>query len=217
MSFVNHVNSTKHNTQVVVFIPDKYTVANYCRDIEDLHSAVCHISSKIGSNVPKIIVGFSMGANTATKYVGDYCNKYQHNPYNILSLVSIGQGYDGFKCATLLKKSISGRIYSKRLVESMKHLITKQHYDNVSSIKYISNITIPSLFINSIDDPLIHSSCIAYDEIKSNHNCILLVTKYGGHLGWSELGFIIPDASSWVDKIVTSYISVRLMTNVPYS
>jgi predicted alpha/beta-fold hydrolase len=58
------------------------------------------------------------------------------------------------------------------------------YYDRASSSHRIPSIKIPTFFLNSLDDPVVHKSAIDYDGINSNPNCFLGITKHGGHIGY---------------------------------
>ena len=49
-------------------------------------------------------------------------------------------------------------------------------YYNCSSINVIKNIQVPTLFIQSLDDPICIKEMIPYDAINKNRNCMLLIT-----------------------------------------
>jgi len=53
-----------------------------------------------------------------------------------------------------------------------------------SSGQFISEITIPTLLLTSLDDPFLGPECYPFEEAKNNSNFHLLVTKYGGHVGF---------------------------------
>ncbi|OQR95934.1 serine protease family S33 [Thraustotheca clavata] len=57
-------------------------------------------------------------------------------------------------------------------------------YKDASSTQYINTISIPTLCISSLDDPICPKEAIPYEECRSNPNVILAVTKNGGHLGY---------------------------------
>lgn len=59
-----------------------------------------------------------------------------------------------------------------------------EYYRHASSTRVIADIRIPSLFLNSLDDPIAPKLAIPYGDIESNPFTVLAVTKKGGHLGW---------------------------------
>jgi len=60
----------------------------------------------------------------------------------------------------------------------------KDFYHDVSCYHYIKDIKIPTLYIQSLDDPICIPECIPIEEIKKNENCILILTQKGGHIAW---------------------------------
>lgn len=58
------------------------------------------------------------------------------------------------------------------------------YYRKAACIHRIPMITIPSLFLNAKDDPIIGEKAIDYAIFKTNENCILATTEHGGHLGY---------------------------------
>jgi len=59
-----------------------------------------------------------------------------------------------------------------------------EYYRNISAVKNLTEIDVPVLCINSLDDPMTPSQAIAYDDIKLNPNIFLIVTDKGSHMGF---------------------------------
>ncbi len=53
-----------------------------------------------------------------------------------------------------------------------------------SSVKFLKNVAIPTLIINSKDDPILGEGCFPYREAEENKNLYLEVTRKGGHMGF---------------------------------
>lgn len=70
-------------------------------------------------------------------------------------------------------------------------------------MSYIRNIRTPTLFINSLDDPVIDDKVPAYLVLRSNPYCLEVVTETGGHCGFLE-GF---QAGSWTNGISLEFYS----------
>lgn len=58
------------------------------------------------------------------------------------------------------------------------------YYTKSSSKQFLPNITIPTLIIQSTDDPFLAIEAIPYHEAENNPNIYLVVTNYGGHVGF---------------------------------
>ena len=59
-----------------------------------------------------------------------------------------------------------------------------EYYRNISAVKNLTNIDVPVLCINSLDDPITPYQAIAYDDIKLYPNIFLIVTDKGSHMGF---------------------------------
>lgn len=62
----------------------------------------------------------------------------------------------------------------------------EEYYDSVSCKHFLDGITIPTLSLSTLDDPVITKDCIPYDSFQKNPNLLLAVTRTGGHVGWYE-------------------------------
>jgi uncharacterized protein len=59
-----------------------------------------------------------------------------------------------------------------------------EYYRFGSCAQDIPYITVPTLFLSAVDDPICASETIPFYEINSNPNTVLVTTSFGGHLGW---------------------------------
>ena len=59
-----------------------------------------------------------------------------------------------------------------------------EYYRKISAIQNLTQVDVPVLCINSLDDPITPSKAIAYDDIKLNPNIFLIVTDKGSHMGF---------------------------------
>lgn len=60
----------------------------------------------------------------------------------------------------------------------------EDYWAKASSKPYLSKIKKPCLLITSLDDPFLPKECYPYEEASSSDHFHLLVTKYGGHVGF---------------------------------
>ena len=61
-------------------------------------------------------------------------------------------------------------------------------YKQSSSKPYYHNISIPTLIINALNDPILGDKCYPYKEAEENPNLFLETPKHGGHLGFTLRG-----------------------------
>lgn len=86
------------------------------------------------------------------------------------------------------------------------HKSVEEYYECNSSVNRMNGVAIPLLLINARDDPLVPPHLIPYEKIKANDNMILLETRLGTHLGFSQGGLIIPREENWADCVVLRFI-----------
>ena len=60
----------------------------------------------------------------------------------------------------------------------------KEYYDEASAINVIHKIKIPTLFVQSKDDPFLTKQCFPLRQAKANKNLFLEITQTGGHVGF---------------------------------
>ena len=65
-------------------------------------------------------------------------------------------------------------------------LDAEDYYNKCSSINFIYDITIPTMILNSLDDPFLDPEMHPIDEFKSSEVLHLYLTKYGGHVGFVQ-------------------------------
>ncbi len=62
----------------------------------------------------------------------------------------------------------------------------KEYWENNSSKRFIPKIKIPTIILSAKDDPFYSRMSIPVEESKSNQNISLIVTEYGGHVGFVQ-------------------------------
>lgn len=94
------------------------------------------------------------------------------------------------------------------------------YYRNASCAQYIPNISVPSLLLSALDDPVCLEENYPYYEVKSNPYVILATTKVGGHIGWYEggMGWFIgmKKPTRWFPKPVTEYVNCIMSSDVVF-
>jgi len=64
----------------------------------------------------------------------------------------------------------------------------EDYWNKCSSKQFIPTIKTPTIIINALNDPFLPFSCYPHQESKKNSNVKLLTPKYGGHVGFSQIG-----------------------------
>ena len=83
-----------------------------------------------------------------------------------------------------------------------------EYYRNISAVKTLSEIDVPVLCINSIDDPITPYQAIAYDDIKMNPNIMLVVTDKGSHMAFIS-NEKITELKQWNLKLAFEFLNCQ--------
>ncbi len=77
------------------------------------------------------------------------------------------------------------------------------YYKKCSSKQFLTSIKIPTLILQAQDDPFLSESCFPIKEAKANKEVTLLLSKYGGHVGFS-----LPSQQQyWEELKIKEYLS----------
>lgn len=80
----------------------------------------------------------------------------------------------------------------------------EEYWQRSSSIYYLANIQIPTLLINSIDDPFLAASSYPYKEAMDNPMFYLETPKHGGHVGFTTS--LLEKGPFWYEKRMLSFL-----------
>ena len=80
----------------------------------------------------------------------------------------------------------------------------EDYWEKASSKPYIPNIKKPTYLITSLDDPFLSEECYPYEEARQMDNFHLLVTKYGGHVGF--ISSFKQQENRWVDLKIVQFL-----------
>lgn len=68
------------------------------------------------------------------------------------------------------------------------------YYDKCNALQFLKHISVPTLFINALNDPFLTPSCFP-TELADNHSHLFFETpKYGGHVGFAAR---LPNETYW--------------------
>lgn len=62
----------------------------------------------------------------------------------------------------------------------------EDYWQQASSKPVLKNISVPTLFISALNDPFLDEPCFPIEESKQNSKIKLLLTKEGGHVGFTQ-------------------------------
>lgn len=159
-----------------------------------------------------------MGANFASKYVGEYFRDCLveglvsvSNPYDInitagnidnswykqrvgvsLMLDEVKRhvhdetyieycNYHGINLEDVYNAGSVAEFNNEFCIKVLGFQSNEDYQSHISSVNCIQNIAIPSLFMNTLDDPICPGSSIPYEALNNNPNCMLVTVGGTGH------------------------------------
>jgi predicted alpha/beta-fold hydrolase len=179
----------------------------------DLSYIVEHIN-KVTGNYPYAAIGYSLGGNVLLKWLGETADNNPlkkavavsvpfrlHDAAKRLEqgistiyrehlLLSLRKTYiEKFKILNSPLDVDIGQLksfwdYDDKVTAPLHGFSgAQEYYDKCSSSQFLKSINVPTRIIHSADDPFMFYST-APDEDELNENIDLLLTRYGGHVGF---------------------------------
>ncbi|ORX74315.1 AB-hydrolase YheT [Linderina pennispora] len=175
----------------------------------DLRYAIDYVREKSDPAVKLAAVGFSMGSNILTKYVGEqgdkcpaisgaaitednFLNNKVFQPQVLGTLkramkrgshVALNPEW-GIDIDRIMNSTKLWEIEEEYLVKVNGYESLDEYYSKASAVHYVDRIRIPYLAINSLDDRITPPVGIPMDKFKTNPNLALALVPHGGHLAF---------------------------------
>jgi len=91
----------------------------------------------------------------------------------------------------------------------------QDYYTWSSSARYMNNIDIPIVFLNSLDDPVVPPELqdIPLDYVMKSPNALHVITQFGGHLGFYEGSYWAPRSLTFMDRFLLQFCNALLTMN----
>uniref|UniRef100_A0A8C0PLK0 Abhydrolase domain containing 3, phospholipase n=1 Tax=Canis lupus familiaris TaxID=9615 RepID=A0A8C0PLK0_CANLF len=106
-------------------------------------------------------------------------------------------------------KAKSIREFDKRFTSVMFGYQTiDDYYTDASPNRRLKSVGIPVLCLNSVDDVFSPSHAIPIETAKQNPNVALVLTSYGGHIGFLE--GIWPRQSTYMDRVFKQFVQAMV-------
>ena len=204
---------------------------------QDTHVIIDYISKKYPSASKKFLLGFSMGAIISLNYTNEYddidgvvsvshvidnkksdirlCESFRYNLYAKPLFLSLIRSIK--KCNLYTDEEIKAIFKIKRGAEyhnlvSAKNMGLKnadEYYELTKLYGKPSKVKVPTLIINSEDDPLTLRDYIDAKELtdKSNNNLALVLTKEGGHVSFCEG---LNGMGSYVEDVAEEFFNILM-------
>jgi hypothetical protein len=80
---------------------------------------------------------------------------------------------------------VSFRHYDDRYTAPLHGFRDAAHYwESCSATRFIPHIQVPTLVVNSLDDPFLGEKSFPYEIASASHHVFLETPRFGGHLGF---------------------------------
>jgi len=207
---------------------------------DDIAQTLDWIAASYGP-LPVGAVGFSLGGNALFNLLGQDPSPPVHAavavsvPWDLAECCralqrGLGRGYAHHFLRTLRRKArekterfpdvVSPQGARAKTVWEFDDLVTAplhgfrdaaDYYRQCSAARHIAKVAVPTLIVQSADDPLVPVASVPLDRIRSHPNLTLRLTARGGHVGFLDehLG-AGPDG--WLEQTVADYFARSLGT-----
>lgn len=84
----------------------------------------------------------------------------------------------------------------------------EDYYARSSSLQFLPDINIPTLLVNSLDDPFLPDTCYPVNQAENNPNLFLEMPRFGGHVG-----FVLTGNGNvyWSEKRAAAFLTESLV------
>jgi len=83
------------------------------------------------------------------------------------------------------------------------------YHARASSKPFLPHIALPTLLLQAQDDPMLGEGCFPIREAQENENLHLLLTKYGGHVAFTQPG----SRWHWMEKVALDFVQQHTAPN----
>ncbi|XP_057858165.1 uncharacterized protein LOC131067217 isoform X2 [Cryptomeria japonica] len=194
---------------------------------EDLRRVIGYLRDE-NPKAPLLAVGTSIGANILVKYLGE---EGANTP--LVGATAICCPWDLVIGDRFINRRLIQRIYNKVLATGLRgyaqmhqgahaqiadwdciEKTVDTYYRSCSSAYFVSNVSVPLLCINALDDPVCTREAIPWDECRLNKNVVLATTSHGGHLAYFEG---LRAGSIWWVRAAKEFLSVLYSSSLMHS
>ncbi len=87
-------------------------------------------------------------------------------------------------------------------------LNAEDYWKRASSLSSLNKITLPTYLLTAQDDPFLSDSCYPLKAAKENKFLTLELTKFGGHMGFTQS--FIPRKNKWLERKIIHFMANNL-------
>jgi predicted alpha/beta-fold hydrolase len=79
----------------------------------------------------------------------------------------------------------------------------EDYYEKCSAVKFLTDIQIPTLIVNALNDPFLPAECYPYELMSQNINITFETPEHGGHVGFMEIN---EQGYYWSEKRALAFV-----------
>ena len=92
--------------------------------------------------------------------------------------------------------------FDDRYTAPLHHFTSAEDYwDRCSCNRHLTNIAIPALIVNALDDPVLIKDCYPYALVRESPCLTMETPRYGGHVG-----FMLPGETYWSEQRAVRFV-----------
>lgn len=128
---------------------------------------------------------------------------------NVLKQQLSSSNFNKFEIPFDMNKGLNSstvREFDDRIVAPMCGYRDSHEYYTAATlhVKPVDKINVPLLCLNAADDPFAPEDSIPYDLLCRCPNVAMVLTQYGGHVGFTE--GLFPRGAGYMEKVVLQYV-----------
>jgi len=85
----------------------------------------------------------------------------------------------------------------------------QDYYDRCSAARFVSSVSVPTLLIQSVDDPLVPGDCLPHEAIAANQALECTPTRRGGHVGFLHRSDGA-GPTGWLESRIAEFIAAQV-------
>ena len=87
------------------------------------------------------------------------------------------------------------------------------YYNQSSAIFYLKQISVPTLIVNSKNDPFLSSKCYPIEELMNHSFIELMIPEQGGHCGFADTEF---SSRYWSEELAWKYLNANQYRSINF-
>ena len=219
--------------------PNRTATSYHSGRTDDIERALAWVAGSFPA-LPRAAVGFSLGGNALLNLLGTRGDAGLRAaaaisvPWDLSTCATaldrgLSRMYAHYFMRTLRRKAaekaarfpalVSPEAASARTIRDFDDMVTaplhgfrdaEDYYTKCSAARHVGAVTVPTLLIQSADDPLVPGASVPLEVIRRRPNLTLELTPHGGHVGFLD-GRLGAGPEGWLEQRITKFVGGALV------